>query len=212
MITHRGLVSIEELQLGDEVQTIQNGNILMTNFLGWIHKEEDHSERFLKLKTESAQITLSEKHVIFYKPKGRDTMTTTFADLVEEGALLEVILDGKVHWERVVSIDFETRKGIYAPLTTAGTILVDNVLASCYADFNIQFVADIAFLPVKLFPWLLENEESQAKDGLRFYPWLLTWFGTQINMVESYKEESNPMPLSVPFAILVTGIVLRLSY
>jgi len=212
VITHRGLVSIEELQLGDEVQTIQNGNILMTNFLGWIHKEEDHSERFLKLKTESAQITLSEKHVIFYKPKGRDTMTTTFADLVEEGALLEVILDGKVHWERVVSIDFETRKGIYAPLTTAGTILVDNVLASCYADFNIQFVADIAFLPVKLFPWLLENEESQAKDGLRFYPWLLTWFGTQINMVESYKEESNPMPLSVPFAILVTGIVLRLSY
>ena len=140
MITHRGLVSIEELQLGDEVQTLQNGNILMTNFLGWIHKEEDHSERFLKLKTESAQITLSEKHVIFYKPKGRDTMTTTFADLVEEGDLLEVILDGKVHWERVVSIDFETRKGIYAPLTTAGTILVDNVLASCYADFNIQFV------------------------------------------------------------------------
>ena len=96
MITHRGLVSIEELQLGDEVQTIQNGNILMTNFLGWIHKEEDHSERFLKLKTESAQITLSEKHVIFYKPKGRDTMTTTFADLVEEGALLEVILDGNI--------------------------------------------------------------------------------------------------------------------
>ena len=142
MITHRGLVSIEELQLGDEVQTIQNGNILMTNFLGWIHKEEDHTERFLKLKTESAQITLSEKHVIFYKPKGRkeDTMTTIFADLVEEGDLLEVILDGKVHWERVINIDSETRKGIYAPLTTAGTILVDNVLASCYADFAFQSV------------------------------------------------------------------------
>ena len=142
MITHRGLVSIEELQLGDKVQTIQNGNILMTNFLGWIHKEEHHTELFLKLKTESAQITLSEKHVIFYKPKGRkeDTMTTTFADSVEEGDLLEVILDGKVHWERVVSIDFETRKGTYAPLTTAGTILVDNVLASCYADFVFQSV------------------------------------------------------------------------
>ena len=67
-------------------------------------------------------------------------MTTTFADLVEEGDLLEVILDGKVHWERVVSIDFETRKGTYAPLTTAGTILVDNVLASCYADFAFQSV------------------------------------------------------------------------
>lgn len=62
-------------------------------------------------------------------------MTTTFADLVEEGDLLEVVLDGKVHWERVVAIEHERRKGIFSPLTAAGTILVDNVLASCYADF-----------------------------------------------------------------------------
>ena len=164
MITRRGLISIEELQLGDKVQTIQNGNILMTNFLGWIHKEEDHTERFLKLKTESAQITLSEKHVIFYKPKGRkeDTMTTIFADLVEEGDLLEVILDGKVHWERVVSIDFETRKGIYAPLTTAGTILVDNVLASCYADFVFQSVVMPPLLP---YTYKNNNKNNQNFSG-----------------------------------------------
>ena len=142
MVTQRGHIAIEELQLGEEVFTIQNGNLHMTTFLGWIHKEADHTELFLKLKTESTQITLSEKHVIFYKPKGRkgEVMTTTFADLVEVGDLLEVVLDGKVHWERVVDIDYETRKGIYTPLTAAGTILVDNVLASCYADFLFQSV------------------------------------------------------------------------
>lgn len=142
MVTQRGQVVIEELQLGEEVLTIQNGKLHMTTFLGWIHKEADHMERFLKLKTESAQITLSEKHVIFYKPKGRkrEAMTTTFADLVEEGDLLEVVLDGTVHWERVVAIEHERRKGIFSPLTAAGTILVDNVLASCYADFLFQSV------------------------------------------------------------------------
>ena len=234
VVTQRGTVAIEELQLGDEVQTIENGNLHMTTFLGWIHKEADHNEQFLKLKTESTQITLSEKHVIFYKPKGRerDVMTTTFADLVEEGDLLKVILNGEVLWERVVDVDRETRKGIYTPLTSAGTILVDNVLASCYADFLFQFVvtsiyysiplpqsksvsqADMAFLPVRLFPWLLDNEESQVKDGLRFYPQLLTWFGTQINMVESYKDQSNLMTatVSVPLAMLVMGIALRLSF
>ena len=234
VVTQRGTVAIEELQLGDEVQTIENGNLHMTTFLGWIHKEADHNEQFLKLKTESTQITLSEKHVIFYKPKGRerDAMTTTFADLVEEGDLLKVILNGEVLWERVVDVDRETRKGIYTPLTSAGTILVDNVLASCYADFLFQFVvtsiyysiplpqstsvsqADMAFLPVRLFPWLLDNEESQVKDGLRFYPQLLTWFGTQINMVESYKEESNLITATVsfPLAMLVMGIALRLSF
>ena len=70
----------------------------------------------------------------------------------------------------------------------------------------------MAFLPVKLFPWLLDNEESQARDGLRLYPQMLTWFGTKINMVESYKDESKHMTVTVPFAMLVMGIVLRLSY
>ena len=70
----------------------------------------------------------------------------------------------------------------------------------------------MAFLPVRLFPWLLDNEESQVKDGLRFYPQLLTWFGTQINMVESHKDESNLMTVSFPLAMLVMGIALRLSF
>ena len=72
----------------------------------------------------------------------------------------------------------------------------------------------MAFLPVRLFPWLLDNEESQVKDGLRFYPQLLTWFGTQINMVESYKDESNLITATVsfPLAMLVMGIALRLSF
>merc|ERR1712107_524547 len=112
MGTQRGLITIEELRLGDKVQTIHNQNILMTNFLGWLHKDANHTERFLKLKTESVQITLSKKHVIFYKKKGMegDNMATTFADRVEEGDLLEVISDGKVQWERVVDIDSELRK------------------------------------------------------------------------------------------------------
>ena len=96
------------------------------------------------LRTESAQITLSEKHVLFHKPKERksDTMTMTFPDLVEEGDLLEVMLDGKVQWERVVNIDFERRKGIYGPSPPPAPFWSTKYwqLASCYADFVFQFV------------------------------------------------------------------------
>ena len=34
----------------------------------------------------------------------------------------------------------------------------------------------------------------------------------EINVVESYKEESNLLPISVPIGILLTGIFFRLSY
>jgi len=183
----------------------------MTQFLGWIHKEVDHVEHFVILNTKSAKITVSKKHVIFRQVEGSHdgAMTTTFADLVTVGDVLEVIVEGQVQRERVVSIDKETKKGTFAPLTASGTILVDNVLASCYADFLFQSVADVAFYPVKLLPWLLEDEGSQTKDGLRLYPKLLTWFGRQINMVETYKGEFN---LSVPFAMLLVGIARHLSY
>ena len=45
MVTQRGVTAIEDLQVGEEVQTIHNGNILMTMFLGWIHKEGNLIER-----------------------------------------------------------------------------------------------------------------------------------------------------------------------
>ena len=148
VVTQRGKVAIEELKIGDQVQTIYNGNLQMTQFLGWIHKEVDHVEHFVILNTKSAKITVSKKHVIFRQVEGSHdgAMTTTFADLVTVGDVLEVIVEGQVQRERVVSIDKETKKGTFAPLTASGTILVDNVLASCYADFLFQSVVTIPIL------------------------------------------------------------------
>ena len=82
VVTLRGKVAIEELKIGDQVQTIYNGNLKMTQFLGWIHKEVDHVEHFVILKTGSAKITVSKKHVIFRQVEGSHdgAMTTTFAD------------------------------------------------------------------------------------------------------------------------------------
>ena len=74
MVRQRGSIAKEDLQLGDEVRTLHNGNILMTMFLGWIHKEGNLIERSLKLRRESAQISLSEKYVIFRQKGERVTL------------------------------------------------------------------------------------------------------------------------------------------
>ena len=45
--------------------------------------------------------------------------------------------------------------GTYVPLTMEGTILVDGVLASCYASFD-HHLAHIAMTPIRWFPGVME--------------------------------------------------------
>ena len=141
VITEDGPVAIETLVLGQQVLTLQDHKSFMTPFLGWIHKESKTTAKFFVLETSSQKIILSAKHVIFIKTNRNQLRpVTTFADLVKGGDLLHIRDNNGTRWEEVVSIHTDTRTGIYTPLTTAGTILVDNILASCYADFLYQSV------------------------------------------------------------------------
>ena len=45
--------------------------------------------------------------------------------------------------------------GAYVPLTMEGTVLVDGVLASCYASFD-HHLAHIAMTPIRWFPGVME--------------------------------------------------------
>ena len=65
------------------------------------------------------------------------------------------------------------------------------------------FQADTAFLPIKMLPWLLDDEESQHKDGLRGYPGLLTRLGSNLNVVETFKKEGSEQPSIYPTLIIL---------
>jgi len=188
-------VPIQSLVLGQRVLTLKENQILLTPFLGWIHKETETDMQFFTLETQSQKIVLSAKHVIFTKTNQiQPEPVTTFADMVKVGDLLHILENNTIRWEEVVRIQTDTRTGIYAPLTSSGTILVDNILASCYADFLNQGVADTSFLPIKLFPWLLDDQESQHKDGLRTYPHILMMLGNTLNMLEHGNANEAQQP------------------
>ena len=52
---------------------------------------------------------------------------------------------------QVNSIDTVRKQGVYAPMTQCGTIVVDNVLASCYASYPSHTIAHAIMAPLRIY-------------------------------------------------------------
>ena len=84
--------------------------------------------------------------------------------------------------DKIESILIEPIEGYVAPLTMAGTILVNDLLASCYAVVDSHSVAHAAMAPVRW--WYMINQQfshfiggttgdSMHSNGTHWYPELL---------------------------------------
>ena len=141
---------------------------LCFQFLGWLHRDANAVANFLKINTNNSSIVLTRDHLIFRTSVADGSLESVFADQIEEGNKLRSWKGSKVTEEAVVDVEQVREKSIWAPLTMEGTLLVDGLLASCYASFP-HAVSDMAIAPVvKMFPrMLLDDEESLKVDGRR---------------------------------------------
>ena len=95
------------------------------------------------------------------------SLESVFADQIETGDKLVSWKGSKMTEETVVTVEPAVEKGTWAPFTMEGTLLVDGLLASCYASFP-HALSELAYAPVKMFPRiLLDDEESVKVDGCR---------------------------------------------
>jgi len=187
--TREGVKTIAELRIGDEIRTsadnldnigdeirtsadnldnIGDGirtsdNTRFTEFLGWLDRHQSTNVEMLQLFTDdnSPAVTLSASHVVF-----TNNSTMYAGDLVPGDTLLH--WDGVQMKELVITeIRTSQESGFWAPLTRSGTLLVNGFLMSCYASYPHK-LADVAMTPIKaMSKTLLDDEESQHKDGVR---------------------------------------------
>ena len=123
--------------------------------------------KFLKISTNSTSIGLTPSHLIFRTSVADGSLESVFANEIEEGDKLVSWKGSKMTEEEVVAVEHIGETGVWAPLTTEGTLLVDDLLASCYAAFP-HSLSDLALAPVKMFPrMLLDDQESLKVDGCR---------------------------------------------
>lgn len=75
-----------------------------------------------------------------------------------------------LHVEVVTKIGRVKVQGAYAPLTAEGTIVIDNIVASCYAVLDDQQFLHAAFAPLRLLNYLSPSIVGTNQEGLHWYP------------------------------------------
>ena len=134
------------------------------------------------------------------------SLESVFADQIEKGDKLVSWKGSKMTEETVVAVEPAVEKGIWSPFTMEGTLLVDGLLASCYASFS-HTQSDLALAPVKMFPrMLLDDEESVKVDGCREVVKLQKKVGTALGL-----RQRNHGEKQVPRNVRLSGNAAALA-
>ena len=141
---NRGTVRVSELKEGDYIKTLAKGKSIFSKFVTYLHQEKEVQAEFIKIQTKNGKfITLTEKHLIARLNMAQNEAEFVFANRLKLGDFI-ISEHGN---EEIVIIDMVEERGVNAPLTEAGTVLVDEILASCYANVEQHYLAHWAFKP-----------------------------------------------------------------
>uniref|UniRef100_A0A1A8QDT8 Hedgehog protein n=2 Tax=Nothobranchius rachovii TaxID=451742 RepID=A0A1A8QDT8_9TELE len=179
--------AVRDLQPGDRVRAADSeGNPVYTDFIMFIDRDSSTRRTFYVIETETGQkIRLTAAHLIFTGSERNSTqMSAVFASQVRPGQQVFAWDGERLAAVAVKRIYTQEHVGSFAPVTAQGTVMVDQVLASCYAVIEDHQLAHWALAPVRIthrVSSLLFSSRPQGsaqKDGLHWYSKVLYQLGT----------------------------------
>lgn len=182
--------AVKDLRTGDRVLAADNdGNPIYTDFIMFIDQDSATKRLFYVIETDSGQkITLTAAHLLFvgHNSTDEERMSAIFASQVRRGQKVFVFDAERSRLEPVTVKRIYTQEqvGSFAPVTVQGTVVVDQVLASCYAVIEDHVLAHWALAPVRLAHWVSsllfssQNQLSAQSDGVHWYSKILYQLGT----------------------------------
>jgi len=142
-------LAMTDLKTGDSIMTIVDGELTSTVVLGFLFKKLG-SGAYLTIHTEDGnKVSISGTHVMFV-----NDFEDVLAEDVSIGDFAIVEHGDYVNKSRVVKIEAEEQEGAYVPLTEQGTLLVDGVLCSSFANVP-HDIAQFLAAPLRWFPSVL---------------------------------------------------------
>ena len=157
---------MKDLQVGENVLCVKrNGEVGYSRMFCFLHYLPNQSAQYLSVETmQGRTIHISANHLIFTAK-----LQPVLAGEIKEGDSLIVCDEqNQPATSQVTKIHTVQKQGVYAPLTRSGVIVVDGVMASCYASFHSHDLAHVAFAPLRLYS-SISNGPPQPKEGIHGY-------------------------------------------
>lgn len=181
---------MNQLKLGDKVQSMnKDGKIIYSEVAMFLDNKPNKKDvLYFVLRTENPrrELYLTKFHLIYIRRRFSSFWKVQFAKMIQKGDFVKVWSDGKLVAAEVTSISISNERGSIAPLTNEGNIIVDGVLASCYALLEDHELADSIFWPAKLiykhFPSLL-NSGSTPQQGVHWYARLMLFLNDYFSVL-----------------------------
>ncbi len=166
---------MSSLQIGDRILTMSSsGKPVFSPVIMFMDAKPEaviNSYVVIESINPARRIELTRKHLIFASKDGVN-FQTVFAEKTQPGDFIKVARANNTGFAsaQVVKVHLRQGKGAYAPLTEQGTVVVNGVLASCYALTEEQKTAHLSFLPWRLTYDVMKHFESaKPQTGLHWY-------------------------------------------
>jgi hedgehog protein len=177
------LLRLDELRVGERILAFDTttGSFTYSEVILFLDRDPQQRREFLRLRTASGRtLTVTPSHLLVVVRNTSDTyrVQAVFADRVRVGdrVLIHNRLEPEI--DTVISTEAILRRGVYAPLTREGTVVVDSIVASCYAVVDSQSIAHWSYAPFRLYASFLRlfsksvssvRSISEAPVGVHWY-------------------------------------------
>jgi V8-like Glu-specific endopeptidase len=207
-----GIIKMSKLKIGDHIRA---GDGIFTQVYGFGHVDHDAETNFMQLHLEELlhendrhdiPLEITSNHLVFVERNSK-VVAVPSSDIVVGDRMSP---DGK----RVKEIHRVTRRGIYAPLTFSGDLVVSGVLASNHVQLlhhpyvkpNQHILGQVVWYPrhvfCQFFMKVCMEETYNTKTGYSAWADWIVWASSIINQCQwvgalSVNVTSNPLLLLV---------------
>jgi len=128
---------LAELRSAQVLTRNDEGRLEYASVRYWLHSQPNVDMKFYQLRTRSGhRLSITGEHLIYETDCRGGPGRAIFAKNVQIDRCLYVNDNGQLIETPIVEKEAKKLRGIYSPITTTGSIVVNDVLASCYNYFE----------------------------------------------------------------------------